>query len=195
MRFCLKIPYSIYTVDSLILDSPTALYDSGLHEAHLTAISSLLGTPVSFCLGTLASTWALYLGPFFSAKSSTKSTKNVKNMALNRLKTTCLQCENCSRKAESSPCSTSTGAHVPRDTHTGPSAHVREWPQELREGWFWGYKKMLMSRWIHKHRICAQWGLTVLLRPFPNQLPTNKSMDLPYCKLTSFSVSAEPSYT
>lgn len=51
------------------------------------------------------------------------------------------------------------------------SAHVHEWPQKLPECWFWGCKKILTSRWIHKHRICAWWGLTVLLRPCPNQPP------------------------
>lgn len=27
-----------------------------------------------------------------------------------------------------------------------PSAHVREWPQKLRECWFWGYENILTSR-------------------------------------------------
>ena len=164
--FCVKIPYLTHVADSLLLNWAVRDCNSCLNAASLTTRHIGLVVP-----GIQTALWPhAGAGAFQMAKITNRKHKNVQKVAINR--------------RWKGPLFTVWAA--PRsialfNLHWGPcvsgesrfccSAHVREWPQKLPECWFWGCKKILTSRWIHKHRICAWWGLTVLLRPCPNQPP------------------------
>lgn len=72
-------------------------------------------------------------------------------------------CAGAEREGTGSPCQTS--ARVSCIGNSDFSAHVREWLWKHGKYWFWKYKQISVSRWIHKYRIREIWGSTVFTFP------------------------------
>ena len=120
--FCLKTPYLIYTADSLALNSwPTGLEIMPKWSLSNTGTFSVGHITAFLSLGTLDSTSALCLGPFWAVKSPTKSTK-IWTMwhYIYHEKDTCLQYESWDRKA-GVICSTSAGHARVRQLKISPT--------------------------------------------------------------------------